>query len=84
MLFRSYSIESTQCGSFATAGYSNEGVAFYAAGTSVNGVCASNTVPVSRYVRTLSGVTFERYSTATDPKFTDFTKVATPAFCVPQ
>ena len=79
-----YSIESTQCGSFATAGYSNEGVAFYAVGTSVNGVCASNTVPVSRYVRTVSGVTFERYSTATDPKFTDFTKVATPAFCVPQ
>ena len=79
-----YSIESTQCASYATAGYSNEGVAFYASGASVTGTCATNTVPVSRYVRTVSGVTFERYSTAADAKFTDFTKVATPAFCVPK
>ena len=79
-----YSIESTQCGSYAAAGYSFEGVAFYAAGTSVNGVCASNTAPVSRYVRTAGGVTFERYSTAVDAKFTDFAKIATPVFCVPK
>ena len=79
-----YSISSAQCASFATAGYSNDGVAFYAAATSATGGCAIDTIPVSRYVRTASGVTVERYSAASDPKFTDFTKVAPPVFCVPK
>ena len=77
-----YSIESSQCAAYGAAGYANEGVAYYAA--VVTGTCAADTMPVSRYVRTVGGVTFERYSAATDPKFTDFTKVATPAFCVPK
>lgn len=79
-----YSIDSTQCVAYVTTGYVNEGVAFYALAASATGACASDTVPVSRYVRTVSGVSFERYSTAADPKFTDFTKAAAPAFCVPK
>ena len=77
-----YSIDSNQCAAYGAAGFADEGVAYYA--SVIAGSCATDTNPVSRYVRTVGSVVFERYSAATDPKFTDFTKVAAPVFCVPK
>ncbi len=79
-----YSIESTQCASFATADYGNEGIAFHVAPAGATGVCSADTVAVSRYTRTANGVTFEPHSAVTDAKFAAFTRVTAPAFCVPK
>jgi glycerophosphoryl diester phosphodiesterase len=78
-----YSIESTRCASFASAGYANEGTAFYAAPADSQGACPAGTAPVFRYERSVSGVTFERYSQTGGTSFADYTKVMMPAFCAP-
>ena len=58
-----YSIDITQCSAYAAAGYSNEGTAFHAVPLNT-ATCASGTVPVYRYTRTLAGVADERLSAA--------------------
>ena len=58
-----FSIDAAQCASYAAAGYSNEGTAFHAVALSGT-ACATGTVPVYRYSRTVASIADERLSTA--------------------
>jgi glycerophosphoryl diester phosphodiesterase len=58
-----YSIDSAQCASYGSAGYANEGVAFYAVVAGAT-ACPTGTVAVNRFSRTVGGVADERLSTA--------------------
>ena len=58
-----FSIDIAQCAAYAVAGYNNEGTAFHA--VPLNGAaCASGTIAVNRFTRTVAGVADERLSTA--------------------
>ncbi len=58
-----FSIDAAQCAAYAAAGYSNEGTAFHAVPLS-GAACATGTVPVYRYSRTVASVADERLSAA--------------------
>lgn len=58
-----FSIDVTQCAAYAAAGYSNEGTAFHAVPLNA-ATCATGTVAVNRFTRTVAGVADERLSTA--------------------
>ena len=58
-----YSVDVAQCAAYGAAGYSNEGIAFHAVPTT-GSACASGTLAVNRFTRSVAGVTDERLSTA--------------------
>ena len=58
-----FSIDITQCAAYAAAGYSNEGTAFHAVPLNT-ATCATGTLPIYRYTRTVAGVADERLSAA--------------------